>query len=253
MYFLGSIHVGVPDIYPLDTVIMDAYKKSDCLVLEPDVTSEYVHARYGQGSLEELLGADLLERTLLAIKERNTEITDEELNAASYTDLLGWLTMSAYTETGLSSQYGVDSYFLQRAIKDKKVLTGVETYAQIAEDAAKFPPVCMTYMLEARLETETYGESTELLFTQWCTGDKDAIEASQITYLRQEQDRSELNKFLYEFSVLERNGRMVQKARECLEGDQDTFFVVGLAHFLGEEGIISQLESMGYTVEEIET
>lgn len=253
VYFLGSIHVGVSDMYPFDSVIMEAYKKSKCLVLEPDVTSEPVKAQYGEGALEEILGEDLLQRTILAIKSEMPEITDEELINASYADIVGWLTMSAYTDMGLSSQYSVDSYFLKKAIKDKKILSGVESYAQIAEDVEKYPVEYMVNSIEVLLNTETYSKNTEQVFSQWCTGDKQAIETSQITVLRESQNESELNKFLYEYAILERNGRMLQKAEECLEGKERVFFVVGLAHLLGEEGIISQLEKKGYVVEQLPT
>ena len=42
---------------------------------------------------------------------------------------------------------------------------------------------------------------------------------------------------------------MTDKVIQQLENDETTFVVFGVAHIVGEEGIINQLQELGYTVE----
>ena len=41
------------------------------------------------------------------------------------------------------------------------------------------------------------------------------------------------------------------KVIQQLENDETTFVVFGVAHIVGEEGIINQLQELGYTVESL--
>lgn len=48
-----------------------------------------------------------------------------------------------------------------------------------------------------------------------------------------------------------RNKLMVERAEEYLRDQKNVFYVVGLAHMLGDDGIVSSLENRGYTVSQI--
>ena len=87
-----------------------------------------------------------------------------------------------------------------------------------------------------------------LLFKDWCRGDLTAIESTQVQPLREAKDNSELERFLYEFSLVERNSRITETFIDYLESNQTTFFVIGVAHLVGDEGVISQLEKSGYEI-----
>lgn len=253
LYVLGSIHVATPDIYPLDSVIMDAYKGSEYIMFETDILSERSERPPDKNSVQELVGKDLYEKTKATIKALHPELTDDEINNANFNGLVEWLMKSSYSKTGLSPEHGIDIYFMQKAFKDGKKLLGVESYSQQSEDMANHPPDYMTYTLSALLDVEMHSESLNLTFEQWCNGDIAAIEESQIIPLRQERYNSDLVRYLYEFSILERNSRMLQRCQEQLSEKETTFFVAGLAHMLGEEGIINQFEQLGYQVELIPT
>ena len=45
---------------------------------------------------------------------------------------------------------------------------------------------------------------------------------------------------------------LIKAAKEYLEGDDTVFFAVGLAHLLGETGLVDALREAGYTVELVE-
>ena len=52
---------------------------------------------------------------------------------------------------------------------------------------------------------------------------------------------------------VERNANMVEVAKGYLESGQTVFFAVGLAHLLGEGGLVEALRAEGYTVTLIDT
>ena len=49
--------------------------------------------------------------------------------------------------------------------------------------------------------------------------------------------------------LLDRNAGMLEAAKGYLEGSETVFYAVGLAHLLGEEGLVKGLWDAGYTVE----
>jgi uncharacterized protein YbaP (TraB family) len=52
--------------------------------------------------------------------------------------------------------------------------------------------------------------------------------------------------------LTDRNHGMAEKASEYLKEGKNCLFMVGAAHYGGEEGVDNLLEDMGYTVEKIE-
>lgn len=48
-----------------------------------------------------------------------------------------------------------------------------------------------------------------------------------------------------------RNKLMVERASEYLRDHKNVFYVVGLAHMLGDDGLVASLENRGYTVSQI--
>ncbi|MCB0754781.1 MAG: TraB/GumN family protein, partial [Flavobacteriales bacterium] len=50
--------------------------------------------------------------------------------------------------------------------------------------------------------------------------------------------------------LTERNNRWIKAIQEKL-GDKSVFFAVGAMHLVGDNGLIKQLQSAGYTVEAV--
>lgn len=252
IYALGSIHVAKKEIYPLNKTIMDAYDSSSCVVFERDITSEQISSTDNNIALSQIIDSGLYEQVFMRIKELYPSLPDAEINSSSFYGIVELLMKTCYSETKLSPENSIDIYFMNRALNDGKLISGVESYAQAAEDLANFPDAYYEYTLKALLDSKTYAESVSLLFADWCHGDLAAIESTQVQPLREAKDNSELERFLYEFSLVERNSRITETFVEYLEGNQTTFLVVGTAHLVGDEGVISQLEKLGYEVRLLE-
>ena len=84
-------------------------------------------------------------------------------------------------------------------------------------------------------------------FDLWCKGDAAALEQIEVSPLRQ-ASKDSWQYVQYE-NLLTRNKHMVDKVIQQLENDESTFSLLGAAHIVGEEGVISLLQEAGYTVD----
>lgn len=252
IYILGSIHVATPEIYPLSQTIMEAYEESSCVVLERDITSERIGKSLGHNSLSQFMDSKLYEQAVNTILEMNPSLTMDDIQSNSFYGIMELLMQTCYEKTGLSPEYGVDNFFAYKAIEDKKSVSGVESYAQAAQDEKLFPSEYYEYTLKNLLNVDSYSNSVMESFELWCMGDESALERTQVQPLRGTAKNTVLGQFLYEFMIKERNSRIAQKAIDCLEDGQTTFVVVGVAHLIGEESVIFQLGELGYNVEQLE-
>ena len=85
------------------------------------------------------------------------------------------------------------------------------------------------------------------LFRAWSGGDAKAVAEILNGSLR---DRPELDGMVRSF-INERNGKMLQKITEYLEGDRPLFIVVGSGHLVGGDGLIAQLRKRGFAVRQL--
>ena len=88
------------------------------------------------------------------------------------------------------------------------------------------------------------------------TGDEAAAESSARTEAVGTVDTDAERAACYEeyndMMIGDRNVGMIAKAREYLRRGIKTFYVVGLAHMVGDDGIIEGLKDLGVTVERVE-
>ena len=111
------------------------------------------------------------------------------------------------------------------------------------------PAEAYSEILNEAIDVDEAAEQVDALYEMWCNGDAAAIERVELEPLRQAGEDS-WQHLLYE-NFLIRNQHMTNKVIQQLENDETTFVVFGVAHIVGEEGIINQLQEMGYTVESL--
>ncbi len=135
MYFLGALHFGSAEMYPLSESVLAAYRNCDTLVFETDlakVASAEFHNRMDKdGHLEENdhLRNHVKAETWQALVSHAVRLG----YTAEYIDRLrSWycgtlLTSAALRETGLSSHLGVDGFIFQQAYYSGRRLFFLET------------------------------------------------------------------------------------------------------------------------------
>ena len=164
------------------------------------------------------------------------------------------------------SDYGVDYRLLLRAHdKDLPVISLEDPAEHLAIGLGCSDRLQELLLLEAaQQDAEEYRASLREMYELWCQGSEQAL----TEYLTQEeQDETldgeelpegftqeeidEANEEYEAYLMGERNPEMLKKAIGFLEDGQRVFYCVGLAHILGEDGLVAGLRAAGYTVERV--
>lgn len=267
IYLLGSIHIGKESLFPLKPVIEDAFKKSQNLALELDITNvnpfELIKYMTFQdtNTLQSSLKPENYNRIAKVFKENSVpEMVYHKLKpwaAVMMAQQLG------YGEKGYSSGAGIDMYFLNRAkgvgeyaAKDsaagtpqKKNVLELETAEFQLKLFDDFNAVSNSFVEYSLEEIESTSDSNELdrIYNAWQKGDTKEIEELIID----SQDKFPEYKGIMDNLLYKRNVSMTDKINEWLKTNETYFVVVGAAHLVGSKGIVELLKkSNRYTIKQ---
>lgn len=264
VYFMGSMHALPDDAYPLPDVIMNAYNSSDALAVECDTVA------YQEDLTAQLkLSQDLMYSDGTTIKDH----IDENLYNTLVEKMTEWGIYNAMYDyfkpamwqslienyfiekSDLSAENGIDEYFMEKAKADEKEIIEVESVEFQMNMLINFSDNVQSLLLEsyATSTEEEYVESLKDLYNLWATGDVEGVfevdEIDESEFTAQELEAyADYNKQMY----TDRNETMANKLIELSKGDQNVFFIVGLAHFGNDDGVLKLLDNAGISYERIE-
>lgn len=263
VYLLGSIHLGIADLYPLHNKLLSAFHESDALLVEVNLFEtegvEYYlqHAMYQDGTtLKDTVRAETYEK-LVKVLEKYEQPVDEYLQYKPWS-LAGFLSaMSLSDSFAVSTEelanLGIDMYFLTNALLSQMPIVELEGY-QAQTDmlnglSSEAQEQYLVEVLDSILEPQQSNQTNEaeLLkewFEYWGKGEIDAFKESLKDL---EGEPSEFNEMLFGL----RDKHMSEKIIEKLEGaEKGTYFVVvGAGHFLTDESILYYLKQAGFDVQ----
>ena len=269
MYLFGTIHVGDDRTGFLPQSIYDAFRSADALAVEfdTDAFTEKLEE-------DEALQARIREQYLYTDGTTVANHLDSELYrdatelmkaAGQYTPLAEqyrpfvWSQQieGFYLSQGrrLTSSKGVDNRLMALAREQEKEILNVESGEfQIGMLAGYSDQV--QEMLLAQTAAASRNEHLRVtyeLYELWCEGDEAALierVAAMTEEERAEIDEDDLAVYdeYHQKMELERNAHMLEVAEDYLRGGKTVFFAVGLAHLLGEGGLVEALRAAGYTV-----
>lgn len=250
-YILGSIHMAKKEIYPLKEEIEKAFEQSDKLVLEIDLSREneleIAAKMLSQAVCPELksLKTRLPEKIYLLAQQKTKELG---LDIRMFEFYQPWflaisITAQSLIELGFSPEWGVDRYFLEKAVSAEKKVKGLETWEfQISLFKNLSHELQELFLLASLAEIETIAGQIDVLFDAWQKGNKRRLD---VLFRRSLRQYPELAPF-YEKVVYQRNKNMAEKIESYLKQEGTYFVVVGAAHLIGEQGIIQILQNKGY-------
>ncbi len=274
MYLFGTIHIGDDRTAYLPQVIYDALEDADALAVEFD-----------DKSFEESIDEDdELRQTLMrayyytdGTTIQNHLDSDVYKEALDYVKVIGNYTDGAesmkpylwengielfYLSQGrkLSGSRGVDARLMRLARESGKEILNVESGEfQISMVTGYSDPVQEMMLAETISATrQEYLNASYELYEAWCEGDEEAL--IQRLAAMDEEERAELDEDelaiydeYHQKMEVERNAAMVEVAKGYLAEGRKVFFAVGLAHLLGEGGLVHALRDAGFTVTLIDT
>lgn len=264
---MGSMHALKDECYPLPERIMKAYNEADVLAVECDVTTassnfiaqlkqmKNMNCEEGK-TLKDYLDPDVYQGISDYLKASGASIT-------LYDNYKPWVVSStldsmSYNLADLDTSKGIDLYLLELAHDDEKEIYEVESLNFQIDMIINFSNETYNLLLSHYNADyiNTAEEQLTGMYDAWRTGDKDTI----LNILNEEESptgkplTSKQLKIMDNYQdtmIYNRNKTMAEAVKELLKGDKDVFYVVGLAHFVGEGGIIDLLEKDGYTVKQI--
>lgn len=259
VYVLGSIHLGRMNIYPLPPEIMAIYENCETVMFEVDFnTMQEQNDDLTREETEALVGAETVERAVAVIKEAYPDmarraqkiypsVNMKNINQVGYHTLQGLLSLAASTKSQLIDECGIDQVFVSYALKDRKNIIGAECWKEQYDLTYNLPPEAYKAILNEYIDVEEMAKKLNDEFDIWCKGDAAALEQTEVSPLRRANENS-WQRVQYD-NFLIRNKHMADKVIQQLEKDETTFALLGVAHIVGEEGVIRLLQETGYAVD----
>ena len=249
VYLLGSVHMLKAADSALPAEVLEAYRRSQAVMLELDLSD---------GGADALLGAGL-ESTLLPPDQSLDSVLGPQLYAsfAEHARPLGlapeitsrvqpWfaallLEQMTLAKAGYDPAAGVDMQFTQRAVADHKPIIALETAAeQMGIFAQLSLPQQRDYLRSTLDELDSEDRQTSEMVQAWQRGDTAQLES----LLRHEAaDAPELFRML----TTDRNRRWLPKITALLNDEHDDLVIVGAMHLVGRDGLIELLRQRGYS------
>jgi len=253
VYLVGSVHLLRPQDLPLNPVFDQTYELCSEVVFEIDMVE-----MLAPGTNERILrlgtlpdGERLADRigTEAAVKlAEYLEYKRLPPNALDrYTPGLAFLTIEHIeaTRQGADPDLGLETHFFERAKQDQKPSRGLETIEfQISLfdqlDRATLQEMLETTLTEAKKDDG--GKSAlDQLIAAWRTGDMEALDnliGEEMT------DEAPLRKIL----LTDRNRNWIPAIKAALAENKTTFFLVGTAHLIGADSVVSLLDDKKHQI-----
>ncbi|MFT4925441.1 MAG: hypothetical protein ACI8WB_001534 [Phenylobacterium sp.] len=250
-YALGSVHLGKPSMYPLPEPIMAGFKATETLVVEVDPGQEN-HALMRE--LVDEFGKDK-KRDILSWLSKPTQhkyqAYCQKLSIpchlfGNYRPWLVSVTLASHSfmRSGFDAKLGIDQYFLAQA-NNKKPVIELET---LESQFALFAGMSAALQEEMLLQSMTEDSEDFInLVNMWSKGD----EKGMIKMFSEVKDPA-LKTLFVEKMLIERNHGMAGGLLGELKRGKTLFVVVGTAHLIGEQNVLSLLQKGGIKVTRID-
>ncbi len=242
VYLFGSIHVANENMYPLDKKIIDAFDKSDALVVELDINkvNPMLMMQKAMYQDERTLESELSKETYQKLEAL---LLVHKIPKMAYYKMKPWMAMMTVmmlelNQSGFDKSLGIDNYFLDKA-KDKTEILELETAEEqldlFDKELGSMQNEFINYSL---LDQSLWLQQIDTLVQFWKTGDTKSMENYVLDPVAEHPEFSGIIDKIY----TQRNLKMTAKIEEYLKTDKTYFVVVGSAHLIGEEGIIQMLK-----------
>lgn len=252
LHLAGSVHALGADAYPLPAAYENAFKEAGTLIEEIDLSEA-----------DQLAGAPMLlakgmyrdGRTFEGVvaKETATLVSARLKEAGIPPQMVGtmkpWMVMLLLTafeiqKAGLEASRGLDKYFFDKAKAAGKPIVGLETVESQIDRFDTMPESLQEQMLRSTLsEIETQRNSLAQMIGAWRKGDAAALEEMALSSFGEYRGA-------YNSLIVERNHNWMPQIEACFSKASPCFVVVGAAHLVGPDGLLTLLRKKGYTVEQ---
>ncbi len=255
VYLLGSIHILAEEYYPLTRAFSYSYYNSQKVIFEidpeilfsltPNKNVENYHYLQNGNTLEKVLHP----KTLKLLKKR---VAQMGLDFEPINKLKPWAVNKIIGRSPLSTNdfrpdLGIEYYFFRLAKDAGKPTGGLETIEDQLDIDDKLPLKMQDKILRETLTVSNSEESEKKflhLVKNWHQGN-----FSELEHIIQEQKAKNLT---YHNSLLtNRNKRWIPQIENFLLEDKNVLVIIGAAHLVGDDGLVTLLTEKGHTLERV--
>lgn len=252
LYLAGSVHALGADAYPLSAAYENAFNVAGTLVEEINLAeAEQLAAApmllakglYTDGrTFEGAVGKETA--TMVSTRLKDTGIPMEMIRAMKPWMVMLMITAFEAQKAGLDTALGLDKYFFDKAKAAGKPVLALETAESQIDRFDKMPESLQEQMLRSTLtELEVQRGSVAAMIGAWRSGDADALEKMALSSF-------EGYRGAYTSLIVERNNNWVPQIEACMSRPQPCLVVVGAAHLIGPDGLLTLLKKKGYQIEQ---
>ncbi len=254
LYLAGSVHALRGSDYPFPAPYEQAYRASASLAFETDLTLAGQKwsgaleraARYpDNGRLKDHVDPRTYAYILRVIGNVHGSTEPEKKIEHFRPWAIAFMLESPGGIQGVSTNSGVEPYFIQKAKRDHKPVAGLVPFEDhIAVFGKMNDADSEAVLLLAFIHLNTGGKVYEQTVADWKRGDIDAIE-------KIEEDEYRDAPSLRRHMLTDRNERWLPTLEGYLRSGKTTMAVVGAAHMAGERGLPALLRAKGFQVEQL--
>jgi uncharacterized protein YbaP (TraB family) len=253
VYLGGTVHLLRPTDYPLPEEFEQAYIDSQRLFFETDISSMN-DISVQTSMLQQLMYSDA--RTLNSVLSTEAyEALSSHLNTVGMPIVMmekfkpglvvSTLQVIEFQKLGFTPQ-GVDAYFNNRALGDAKPVGELETVqAQIDYIANMGEGNESEFIMLSLSDMQEIATTMDDLISAWRTGNNNELAELFVDDMKAESEE------LYDSLLVERNLNWLPIIEQMFSQDGNEFVLVGAAHLVGDDGLLSMLQAKGYQVEKL--
>ena len=258
MHLFGTLHVGLPEFYPLEPRIAAALSQASTLALEIDPAQpqrELQRALRAHGMLEPgTVGYDSMNPDRRALLDSLiVQGGYDPTNARKFKPVLlaTLLTMAEYTKQGYRPDLSSEAWLARRARANATRVVELESLDRQLSLLDRLPVSDRWRFLDEMMGTiESGAQRVEArdMVQAWSNADRAALDRIA---MRCEADASVSGKFVTQVLLKERNGGLADSLLNLLRQEKRTFAAIGVLHLLGKGSVPALLQEKGVSVERI--
>jgi uncharacterized protein YbaP (TraB family) len=252
VYLGGTIHLLRNSDYPLPAPFEAAYDMADELYFETDLGTinspafqQQVMAQltYQDGrTLSSVLSDEAYNALQTYVSNSGLPIPMPMLESFKPGLLISTLSVLEMQKMGFTPQ-GVDAYFFTRAIGDGKQRGQLESIEeQLSMLSGMGEGYESDYVLYSLADFEQLEDELGNIVTHWRNGNTDSLREDFIGPMREQSE------VLYQELLVDRNRNWIPQIEAMFHDDNTELVLVGVAHMLGDDGLLAALRSRGYDV-----
>ena len=251
IYLGGTIHVLRTSDYPLPPEFEHAYENAKILVLETDLNKanspEFAQqmaqsfAYSGGKRLSHDLDPKIWQELKNVCAQSQFPLEQMSIFKAMFVSLS--LSIMEMQRKGYGVAQGVDTFFHQKAIADKKTIQGLETTDEVLMQLTSLADMDANLIIKTTLrDIQKMDQVLARSVGYWRAGELDKLDTEMASDMRRETPE------VYQQLLVARNQAWLPKVEAMFSSAETELVLVGSLHLSGDDGLLAQLEQRGYKI-----